>query len=118
MKRAEGNSTMPATTTITVQLKIESYFAKEAIRAVLHTILFNRILVTTRPVDCDYAPLDVTYPRLDDAKIDEVSPRLKGFIQGQAGKRKGQVHRACAQHANQGAILPKSKQKVVLAKQR
>ncbi|KAI8909041.1 autophagy-related protein [Gorgonomyces haynaldii] len=49
---------------ILLKIEIEKFYYKDVMRAIIHSILFQRTLVTCRPQEIDVPSLETTYPRI------------------------------------------------------
>ncbi|KAF9955316.1 hypothetical protein BGZ72_003839 [Mortierella alpina] len=65
--------------TFPVELTVERTLLKEALRAILHTILFHRVFANIKPRDMDI--LDLTIPVIDDPEVDKlVDEKIAAFV--------------------------------------
>ncbi|KAF9929223.1 hypothetical protein BGZ75_004549 [Mortierella antarctica] len=65
--------------TFPVELTVERTLLKDALRAILHTILFHRVFANIRPRDMDI--LDLTIPVIDDPEVDKlVDEKIAAFV--------------------------------------
>ncbi|KAG0366393.1 hypothetical protein BC939DRAFT_447873 [Gamsiella multidivaricata] len=65
--------------TFPVELTVERLLLKDALRAILHTILFHRVFANIKPKDMDI--LDLTIPIIDDDEVDRlVEEKIAAFI--------------------------------------
>ncbi|KAG0306789.1 hypothetical protein BGZ98_001702 [Dissophora globulifera] len=78
--------------TFPVELTVERVLLKEALRAILHTILFHRVFANIKPKDMDI--LDLTIPIIDDPDVDRrVEEKIAAFIKASDAnpQNKGQI---------------------------
>ncbi|KAF9428219.1 hypothetical protein BGZ94_003079 [Podila epigama] len=78
--------------TFPIEVTIERSFLKDALRAILHTILFHRVFANIKPRDIDI--LDITIPIIDDPEIDRlVDEKITSFIKtvDSSQQSKGQI---------------------------
>ncbi|KAG0344360.1 hypothetical protein BG004_004539 [Podila humilis] len=78
--------------TFPVDITIERSLLKDALRAILHTILFHRVFANIKPRDIDI--LDITIPIIDDPEIDRlVDEKIAAFVKAvdSSGQSKGQI---------------------------
>ncbi|KAG0364642.1 MAG: hypothetical protein J3R72DRAFT_433837 [Linnemannia gamsii] len=62
-----------------VELTVERSFLKDALRAILHTVLFHRVFANIKPRDMDI--LDLTIPIIDDPEVDKlVDEKIAAFV--------------------------------------
>ncbi|KAF8934606.1 hypothetical protein BGZ47_010293 [Haplosporangium gracile] len=62
-----------------VELTVERSYLKEALRAILHTVLFHRVLANIKPKDMEI--LDLTIPINDDPEVDKlVDEKIAAFV--------------------------------------
>ncbi|KZW01329.1 DUF1649-domain-containing protein [Exidia glandulosa HHB12029] len=61
---------MDAHPVVTIDVVVDRNTAKDALRALLHAILFHRLFGTIRPTSFDV--LDITFPEVDDQSIDDL----------------------------------------------
>ncbi|KAG0263729.1 hypothetical protein BGZ95_003738 [Linnemannia exigua] len=62
-----------------VELTVERSYLKEALRAILHTVLFHRVFANIKPRDMDI--LDLTIPIIDDPEVDRlVDEKIAAFV--------------------------------------
>ncbi|KAG0044915.1 hypothetical protein BGZ83_009818 [Gryganskiella cystojenkinii] len=65
--------------TFPVELTVERAYLKDALRAILHTILFHRVFANVKPRDMEI--LDLTIPIIDDPEIDRlVEEKIAAFV--------------------------------------
>ncbi|KAF9182728.1 hypothetical protein BGZ51_004474 [Haplosporangium sp. Z 767] len=65
--------------TFPVELTVERSLLKDALRAILHTILFHRVFANIKPKDMDI--LDLTIPIIDDPEIERlVNEKITSFV--------------------------------------
>ncbi|KAF9966856.1 hypothetical protein BGZ70_001022 [Mortierella alpina] len=65
--------------TFPVELTVERTLLKDALRAILHTILFHRVFANIKPRDMDI--LDLTIPVIDDPEVDKlVDEKIAAFV--------------------------------------
>ncbi|KAF9562692.1 hypothetical protein EC968_005174 [Mortierella alpina] len=65
--------------TFPVELTVERTLLKDALRAILHTILFHRVFANIKPRDMDI--LDLTIPVIDDPEVDKlVEEKIAAFV--------------------------------------
>ncbi|KZP19934.1 hypothetical protein FIBSPDRAFT_911220 [Athelia psychrophila] len=79
--------------TITIDVALDRRTAREALRAILHSILFHRLFGTVKPQTFDV--LEVTMPGVSDSEMeqliaDRVDVLWKGIENG--AKKRGQVY--------------------------
>ncbi|KAF8930874.1 hypothetical protein EDD21DRAFT_376699 [Dissophora ornata] len=78
--------------TFPVELTVERVLLREALQAILHTILFHRVFATIKPKDMDI--LDLTIPTIDDPEVDRlVEEKIAAFIKAADSnpQSKGQI---------------------------
>ncbi|KAI8813758.1 autophagy-related protein [Cladochytrium replicatum] len=77
----------------TLDLTVERYYAKDAIRAVLHSILFHRTFTLTKPEEEDLDAFDITFARAADEDFEAViSAKIADFMREMGnGSSKGGV---------------------------
>ncbi|KAF8950902.1 hypothetical protein CPC16_002346 [Podila verticillata] len=78
--------------TFPVEVTIERSLLKDALRAILHTILFHRVFANIKPRDIDI--LDITIPIIDDPEIDRlVDEKIAAFVKSvdSSQQSKGQI---------------------------
>ncbi|KAF9349286.1 MAG: hypothetical protein J3Q66DRAFT_136851 [Benniella sp.] len=78
--------------TFPVELIVERALLKEALRAILHTILFHRVFATIKPKDMEI--LDLTIPIIDDPEVDRlVEEKIAAFVKAADAnpQSKGQI---------------------------
>ncbi|KAF9905367.1 hypothetical protein EC991_001732 [Linnemannia zychae] len=62
-----------------VELTVERSYLKDALRAILHTVLFHRVFANIKPRDMDI--LDLTIPIIDDPEVDKlVDEKIATFV--------------------------------------
>ncbi|KAG9064658.1 hypothetical protein KI688_002916 [Linnemannia hyalina] len=62
-----------------VELTVERSYLKDALRAILHTVLFHRVFANIKPRDMDI--LDLTIPIIDDPEVDKlVDEKIAAFV--------------------------------------
>ncbi|KAG0293215.1 hypothetical protein BGZ96_003156 [Linnemannia gamsii] len=62
-----------------VELTVERSYLKDALRAILHTVLFHRVFANIKPRDMDI--LDLTIPIIDDPEVDKlVDEKITAFV--------------------------------------
>ncbi|KAF9150538.1 hypothetical protein BG015_007651 [Linnemannia schmuckeri] len=62
-----------------VELTVERSYLKDALRAILHTVLFHRVFANIKPRDMDI--LDLTIPINDDPEVDKlVDEKIAAFV--------------------------------------
>ncbi|KAG0200598.1 hypothetical protein BGX28_006394 [Mortierella sp. GBA30] len=78
--------------TFPVELTVERALLKDALRAILHTILFHRVFANIKPRDMDI--LDLTIPIIDDPEVDRlVDEKISAFVKAVDAnpQNKGQI---------------------------
>ncbi|KAG0303043.1 hypothetical protein BGZ97_002066 [Linnemannia gamsii] len=62
-----------------VELTVERFYLKDALRAILHTVLFHRVFANIKPKDMDI--LELTIPIIDDPEVDKlVDEKIAAFV--------------------------------------
>ncbi|KZT02074.1 uncharacterized protein LAESUDRAFT_763182 [Laetiporus sulphureus 93-53] len=82
----------PTYPTITIDLVLDRLTAKEALRAVLHSVLFHRLFGTVK--EQSHEVLDVTMPGIDDPEMKQlIEEKVDAFWKGIEGgiSKRGQI---------------------------
>ena len=67
------------------EMEVDKFHVKEALRAILHTILFSRALGKLKPAECVSDVLDLTYARCGVTEMDkQVEEAIENFLQSLA----------------------------------
>ncbi|KXS21607.1 hypothetical protein M427DRAFT_274740, partial [Gonapodya prolifera JEL478] len=69
------------TSVFQVPISVERFYLRESLRALLHSILFHRLIGPIRPRVLELSSLDVSYARIDDSDIERtVEERITTFV--------------------------------------